>query len=719
MRRKLISIFPWPQIDEGALAQRVRTADHDGSAEKAALALDEKCKNVYQELENNWQRVLNILANRQISLFQTEFRRYTKAVLIGEEGPNTNKEGADKAKNRMGSLIWLNSYVSKQVEHLTNAQGIFKKALVDADLEISDLEKEWIAGGNQKGSLLSQMKENEGKQSEYLKKRQNWLNLKRWKVNCEAEMKVIEALLVETVYFRDRLGRYAQVLNGATRSMSAHLNQRLEEIKNEENSATDLRQVREIVNDETWENLQYKHFLQPDSNLRPADYNVLNSIHWDVQEFPYGERGEKIVPEPRLSIGGFRLEQTGPLESNVIEIRVPKEDLTASEIEIKNNAYRLLESCRVQFTPVWNDLTVVDYFKYKYDSHDADSNPEAFAEYLLSKCNVLLSPGAQNQNAPTWMAYLIAPGNDANDPWLQRAIQKLRVNTTAAAAFSNVLLHNDTTTLTYLVLLDGVEIKTLDAYIQGAYPYLNTPEKGQGEQLDRRLMHIFVAEKNATHFDRLNRDNTRYLVSTRVTMVLEEEELLSDFIIAMGLGIISQQEQGLGGRVGKVIKATLTVKEMWQGSLREREKVFFLNDPENYPTQDVDYLVAAETFCLRSFDLSPESAEISTLHKLLKPIMDEKIATKIETELLPHWKTGEGTSQAVAAAHEPDERLRKDKLILEARKSLYRSIYPLIEGRLTALRSIPSDQAQLNKTLSDEIEFIKILLVKINEFTSN
>jgi hypothetical protein len=702
----------WPAspIDNKAMVQLIPKSAKDGSAEKAADALDQACSTRYTKEETNWKSALTTIQTYQVTAYQDDFRAFVSQVLNGD--PLIEDNAANAIKRRGGKPGWLLSYVSKQVEDLETSLSLLQQASDEANLKIKGLEKEWKIGVKGEGSKLKDMQKDDGKQKDYLETRQDWLENKRWYALCAAEIKIVKNMLHYTRYFKNQLKLYVETLNNQKNSIATFLDNTCDVINNQRKSGQALNRVRELVDDKEWENNQYNKFTHPDTNGPSAAKKVLSLIKWAIREV---EDNEEPVPDLVLEVGGFELDDRGALATNVIK---KEDEEKRSKKFLTENAFRLMETCRQQFNSVWDELTVLSYYKYKFDSQDSQHTPEAFADFLLSKCNALLSPGEAAGGVPIWMAYMLVPRGTQDDPWLQVALGQLRKVTTAARDFSGVLQHQDNTTITYLAQSDIIDIPTLDAYTQGAFHYLNIPEDPQGVHHGRTLLHVFAAEQNATHFDKIRADLSRYLVSSRVSMVLEEEETLDNFLLALALNLVRKDEISLGGgATGNVYKVVLKTHEKNFGIWEDVEQNWLLNNPQEYKKVEVDFLVAAETFCLRSLDFSNPRQAMLTMHILLETFLTQQIQEKIKEEFLPKWTNQQGLAVGIQAASEPNgSDSKQDHLVDAAKKELYHSLVGTIKARIIVLGKIPTDEALANKTLKNEVEFLEILLTKINDF---
>lgn len=713
----------WPitPIDEGALVKRKAAGNYDRSPEKAAAALHDACEQKYGEMEGEWNKTLNEIVEYQLQVFKEQSQQFANDVLNGQDrkdGPMQNTQ-QDPILNRMGSLTWLLSYVNQQTSDLTKALAILDDAARGFEDAITNIESDWITGTKNKNPLLQQMKRDESKQADYLKARQDWLFAKRKLLLCSKEKELVKKMLNWCSYLAKRLNDFAVVMSTNINSMVKWIGRRKEDIVQEEDSAIQLNRVREIVNDPVWENLKYQEYFCPDPNQPNIRSQVLQNISWNVREITVGASTttQYQAPEPELKILGFSLEpEGGYLASNKITTQYfNTQNTEALKDEVKHNSLRLLEICRKQFAGVWDSLTVVDYLKYHYNGDQADLTAQGLAATAAKKCNILLGTSATDPIVS--MAYVIVPASMRTDGFIGQVLNQLRVEVNAAAQFNEALPNDDPTTLTFLVLNSGFTIKSLDAYKTAAQNYLQISPVAQGAAQSRRLHHIFRAEQEATRYDRMNPDRSTFMVSNRVSMPLEEPELLDRFLTSLAVGLIQYEQVPITQQsAGYVFKASIQKIENVFGS----PQIVFDNYLLNKPNPDgVGYLEAVECFCLRSLDHSVLSKPLQDLHSMLEKAIPGAVEKKLETEYLSRWQQGGNgcTARQIAAVRDNNPSTRPVKLRMEATKQLWRSIAPDIKARRDAILSMDKSALAQSKTLPDELEFLNILLSRIQEYT--
>jgi hypothetical protein len=477
--------------------------------------------------------------------------------------------------------------------------------------------------------------------------------------------------------------------------------------KKRDDAAQAMQKVREIISDEIWENLLYEKYCWPDHNLLPSLDNAVLRIEWK-----FSSLSEVAEPQPvlRLSINGLPFDANTALNSSIIEIG---EDYKNRGDHIKNNITRFSELTRKYFRDAWDELTVLDYFTWKktrYDFGAAD-----FGKMLINRCNVMITPGNGNAGVPTRNVYLLAPlaavQSPKTGPFLDQSVNYLLLNVPYANRVGNTILtHADRTTLTYLIMDDGIELTKVSAYTNARLHYLNQPAFSQGSEISRATNHIFAAEKRATMFDETRPGQDPYLVSPRVTMLLEDERLLSDYILAWAYGYLKRaQEQNNNAILINTVTAHVPFPVDALGEMKENKKIYILSDQLNpiYLGDKVEYIVAAESFILRSFDFVRQPLE--PMRKRIRELLDRDLENTVR-ELEPQWKAGVGIGSAISVAAMPEGDLQQKLLKIEARKHMYRKFYADI---------IEWDVPEENRNRGAEEEFIQILLRKIQSETAH
>lgn len=665
--------------------------------ELRANQLHEACEAEYQRLANNWQLRLNEMCLRQMEKnFIPQVIAHASQILngSGENGIGVDLNNAMVA--RCGKLGWLLAYLDQQLIDLDNAITIFTLAKKSLAVKIQQWEEEGWKGGGQSYTLLEQMRRDDRKQAAYLSMRQNWLEAKRTEMLIEAELKTFGHMKDYLKQLFDQLDRYRDMLVGAQNGLRQALKAELKVIDQKRlQAANAMSKVRTMISDLRWEDEMYAQFCSPDPNL-PAKINeVLLNLSWEVNPIMVSQQPQPVV---RLRLNGLPTEGFAgtPLEHPIIEIG---SNMNAQEPKVKNNLVRLLELTRQPFQIAWQKLSVVEYYEWKVRTDNYTS--AQFGSMLISRGNVMMEKGGDRAgDPPKRTVYILVPETTQTSHFLLTALDYLKENNKADMEKSAIITHSDRTTLTYLVLDDGIEMDKTQAYINAIPYYLTQSPYSHGSEISRSTNHIFVAEKKATIFDEI-RPAGNYLVSPRVTMLLEDERLLSDFMMAIALGYIKRSqknsEQGVG--VVNVMQASVTRENDILGDKTLVTEEYLLSDPDFplYRDVAVEYLVAAETFILRRFDYKHEP--LQGLRSRIRELVELELQ-KTVTELLPKWLAGEGTADAQTVAREPDTEQRQMRLLLEARKHIYRKLNGILGDWH------PSDAS---RSYAAEVEFIAIL----------
>lgn len=695
----------------GALCKEI--TQRNMPVEARANTLHSDCESAYKNAAGKWEIHLRAIKERQLARFRAYTLQLAQDTLNGTGDITlTNVSSA-----RSGKLGWLLSYIDQQIADLVMALDIYEAALKNGGEKIKGLQTEWQVGPDGQVGILQAMQKDAGRQKDYLRRRQDWLKIKRWEMLLSIEVSAIKEMSIYLTRLKEQLDEYRVELVGAQNSVQARIgDENSGEIGKISTKRTEAEKamvkVREVVNDPDWELEQYNHFRVPDPSKPAVLANVLMNLTWQVK--PITVEGVN-QPGVQLIASGFAPVTGTDLESTVITNRGGSPERRA-----QGNLLRLLEVCRQHFMPAWNELTVVDYYEWRAKNKQMTS--DEFGSKLLQKCNVLLAPGPNNCEVPKRNVYLLVPEGTEGRPFLQKAIEYLRMNTPAVdRKQSRNLPHSDRTTLTYIVLADGIEIEKISAFKNSVPFYLHLPPSSIGAENSRGIIHIFQAEKRATQFDEIKPQEDYYLVSPRVSMVLENENLLYDFMLGLAMGYIQRDDVTLpNGNLGHMIVARVPVKVEELGRFITTEVEYRLNDPSNvlYSSFEVEYLVAAETYCLRELDYSlterkPLEDLRMTLHNLIECQIEERMG-----QYLPGWISGsKGFADAIDAANLQEGDARKRRLILETRKELYRELNTLLVQRETEINDLPLADRNKNKQLPDELEFLTILKKQIQQMT--
>ncbi len=700
---------------KGALVQEESPRAHNNNPKSAARSLVDACDRAEQEKLAEWNSVVSKCAEYQWARYQAWLLDFASKELNGSSGLEDIPKNA--LRNKAGKMGWLLQYVEEMADHLDRFRMLLSEAREVRERQVESALLS-IDAGKDGGKLLA-MQQSHRKQKEYLETRQEILTWKRWDLLCKTELELIEKMHKYTALLRDSLRSYGQILQAGRDSISKYFDSRKQQIRAQRMAGVALEKVREIVDDEAWETEQYNRFIAGDEDTPRADRRILADFSWEVQNVTKnpGTRDAYNTPEIKLVVNGFELEKIGLLASNVIELSEPDKVKDA----IRANALRLMTRCRKEFVRVWDELTVVDYLAHKYQGRTQNETPESFAEYLLEKCEVLLR--LPEDEAPYRLAYLLAPkGTDAQAAWSERVLNKLQTDTNADAGYSGVLPHNDKTTLTYLAVADLVGIDKLPAYQDGMRQYLQWPKQSVGIHMSRSLNHIYRAERNAVEFDGVAQDGTPELTKTRVVALLEEESRLERFAQALAFDLIEDfqvvdQNNNYVGNVKRVvIPPREGEKDRFQREITE-PYTYWLNTPGDFGNTRVPYLYAAETFCLRVQEKSPEMKSIEEMHERIVEIINDRINEDLKSKYKPKWSEGDGEASEVEDARMPDNKNRKARLRAAARRKIYQNLVPFFEEQLDRLKSLSADER--NPAFPDEVEFMKVMLALLAKWIKN
>lgn len=692
----------WNDPFKDALARPIPRRAMGGNPAAAANSLHERCDEAYEEASATWVAALKDAVTRQVDEQRGALDAFVAATLNGDP-----HDVALAAKS--GKPGWLFDYVHQQKEDLNHALKVLDLAINSARADVGAAESEWVAGGKGQAGLLQQMRQDDKRQKDYLKKRQSWLEGRRWLLLAETYRSALSQMLSYTTAMEAQLKSFIDALLG----LKAALETFQEDIdKRRKQAQKDFSRVREMVYDEDWEDGQYmKYHNLP--NRTPADEVVMSHLNWGIRQVT---RNKQTVPAISMHIEGFDLVANSALESNELSI-----DPAASEEQrVRVNQARLMEICRQQFAEAWQNLTVVDYLIHAYDG--VTRTAVDLAAHLHRKGNALLTAGIGNCVTPSWSVNLLAPADGGNSVLLQSTRDQLRNMTGAAAQFAKVLEHNDPTTLTYITIVMGVEISKLSAFRNPQMHYLQQmPVESIGTEISRKLNYIFPADRNVAQYDRILISGEPRLVPPRINNVMEDEGRLAEWLDAWALGIIQQSPVTLANnQVGDLFRLCLTETVNLRGDLQEQEVEYWLNDPYSYTGGLADTLVSAEAYCLRVREHSGKRLPMMNAYPLVRRTIEAKLQERL-AEFKPWWEQNNGTATAIAVYRQPDSKVRDTLLLQETRKEMYRRLSPRIAARLDDLNAVPPRNASATtlRTLEDEREFLTILEWRIQQITSH
>jgi hypothetical protein len=688
---------------KGALVQLESIKNHAGNVRAAADEIVRTCDHEENQLFSVWQMRVNERVNLQFNLYRTEILDLVRKTLNGELA----QKPTNALVNKAGKLGWLLQYVKTRTRHLDYVRLVLEEAIHIKQMEILSVEESLDSAAG--AGLVKEMQNSAMKQKVYLSARQNLFAYRKWRMFCEAELELVKQLHRYTEALEKNLNEYGGMLQAKLFSLSADLKRREIDIQHTRESGKALSRVREVINDPAWEDEKYAEYNTPDQDgLKPIEY-ILDDLTWEVGEITLHPGSDAAFEIPRLAlkVKGFNLASFGTLQHNAIELADRHQTDQEKTSLAAANTQRLMTRCRAAFDRVWDSLTVIDYLSEVWNK-DEPYSPIDFAKYLYEHCDVLLDyPVAGNHRRLT---YLLTPQVKNNSQWRQMVFNHLESLLKATHNNHGELDHSDTTTLTFITTIDFVDIETIRAYTEGLQAYIKLPpQTAGGVTLSRSLAHIYASEQNASRFDQKDHGSV-HLVRQRVSAVLENEERLQLFIQSLALGLLRDEAIVSRDGTGTIGRAKEVVIDPYPGELDEFDDpvlephIWMLNEPEDYPTDYVPYLVAAETFCLRMYDFSQIGKPIYRLHERLVNVTKERIDRLVE-DYLPVWERGEGDPSGITAASEPKGRLREAKLRTAARRMVYKDLAKTLQAYQS-----PNSDHKCQVIRRDEEEFIRIMI---------
>jgi len=702
---------------KGAIVQEESPRNHNNNVETAADELANNCDREEQIKIAEWSNQLNSCMDEQVFAFRRWLREEALKTLNGEEEDIPK----NALENRAGKVGWLLKYLSESATHLHNFSRLLGKVIDKRGKTIKPTLRSIDVG--ERGGKFLEMQKDARKQRDYLKTRQQVLDFRRWELLCKAELDAVNKMYDYAAYFRDNLQAFVTDLSGKRNSVIKDLDNRLEQVRASRKEGMELDRVRELVDDTNWENTQYESYTEHDEKGITAIQRVVASFSWQVEEETIDVLTEhaREVPKLTLQVNGFDIQTNTILDRNTLEISMDEgepDEIRANRAS--GNAQRLMARSRMLFDRVWDTLSVVDYLAYKWNGRTTDTAPEAFASYLIEKCDVLLKLPDEGQHM-RWL-YLLTPEVQNNFEWRNRVYQRLRTDTGAAQGWGGVMDHSDKTTLTYLATVDFVEVEKLDAYKQGLNEYMNLPAQPVGVAGGRSLLHVFHAEERAVDFDYLDVNGQPILVPRRVTAILEEDERFEQYILALALDFIRDETLIKGNNpIGwvKQVEIAHRVGEVDPKTGLEVDKphVWLLNIANDFVEDQVPYITAAETFCLRLVDYSePQQKPLDNMRTRLADSIDQEIANLLESKYLPLWEQGAGRTSGVAVYNSPPGDLRDAKLLNEVRKELYADLSRHLQNYQPNIGMRGADESPsllIQMTKPDEQAFVGLVIRQI------
>lgn len=543
------------------------------------------------------------------------FRRYmTSYIQLAINGTNRSNI-RDSRKGKLGWLLALYAEMKKMFARFADVLNVLRTGanLINVDnvrLEMQEMVQD----------AESQMKEDAPNfgfpgfrgssaavkaQQNYIAAIQEYVDFYRMEFTrdaiaktCEEIINFIDEIIAEFRHWRDLI---------ATNNKSIYTNL----VEGQKYIEYDLAVVSDIKNhrvirDMRWENEHYDRYV--DDEVRNALYN-----NW--------QWGANLVQQGRNE--SFRLGA---------RVRGVHEDSQKNRLRrmdtVNWDAYNtdlLLEYARRIFQGAIQQESLVEYLRGKETARAVADELHNGAGYMIS-----LSGTSAGQAISPGYILLAAQNGDEDRTFMSEINTSLgslnQKGNISGQGNSNQIVEQcaDAFRMTYIATAELVALESMKAYSDGKDKYESIPFD------TRQKNHIFPAEVNAVPYeeklksqDYFNQPDAR-LLSDRVRLLLENEDLFTEFMFHMIYNIVGKLEEDTGTTVSEyyVMRAPFE-------SGRDGFDVWELTAHEDQPS----LLDAAVSFVISQHDYRNENRKIPIeyLHAYLETVMEHDTANRLHS----------------------------------------------------------------------------------------
>ena len=291
----------------------------------------------------------------------------------------------------------------------------------------------------------------------------------------------------------------------------------------------------------------------------------------------------------------------------------------------KHNSELLLEYARRIFREAIQNESLVEYLRSRYTPGSIADELHNGAEYMISLTNTssgqAISPG---------YILLARQTGDDDRTFMSQINQQLasfnRSGNTENQDTPNQIVDQcaDRFRMTYIATAELIALESMDAYNDALQEYLRVPWD------TRQKNHIFPAEVNAVPYEEKLKLTDYFphpdprLLSDRVRLLMENEDLFTEFMFLMVYKIVGKLEEDTGTTVAEyyVLRAPYE-------SGRDGFDVWELTPHENTPS----LLDAAISFVVNKYDYrnANRAIPINYIHRYLEAVQEHDTSNRLQS----------------------------------------------------------------------------------------
>jgi hypothetical protein len=578
------SIFR-PRDQEHAAVLTTDTAKDKAEQKSPALGA-ERVRNSVTEYFNSRLGRLDVTENRaaypvalvkytewQVERFRQALDRYVRDTLNGTAANDPRKA----VENRSGKLGHLRMVLAAINDHLDGARQAIEKARTEKQR----------AGGRegldtQRSRAYQQMLSDANKQEVYLKICQSLLELDRWDVTARVAAEAAGSMQTYVVDLRKVIKAWIDALAFDPQGVFAEVQRGRQRIKSDRAAAGALSPVRNVINDQKYEDLRYHAYT---SGEHDAVAEVLADLEWEVKREQLRDpRTRELVPYLGVNLKLHNVKK----DDGTFEDR-----LLAAE-PVPSNRDALLRRCRQEFVPAREHESISAYLMFKYDGKTPATAPEVLADEIFAMNGPLL----RQTGNPVPYNYLRVhqdPALQGQQVFLTRVIGQLaRRSLVPPTRASQIINSDDRFRLSFLYFWEVIAVERTTAYTEAQKEY------GLLDVGRRQVHHIFPAERNIVLAER----RIGRLLPHRVVQLVEEPGKFNLAVMTRVYGrrdepvrllhLCSYEDQRQQRRTVWRLTRSAKKNEYDPGGGRRQDDHYFLT----IPGQEPSLLNAFETFTM-------------------------------------------------------------------------------------------------------------------------
>ena len=448
-----------------------------------------------------WEQRLDEQIQIQIQRFELALTWYLLTLLNGQ--------GGDARRRKGGKLGYAHDFLSGLADHLDRACQVLR----DAQRAQAIQPRQWSSAQDLAWHRFKEMTRLvDGRrpwarrrlaraQKEYLDQEQKRVEMRRKELVDQAGVKLVEQARDHVRRLRDQVASWGRALAWGPESLYRRLQDRQRRLNTERENRQKIA-VRWTISDDIFEKDRYQFYIRPD-----AVGDLLARFDWDLdQDLHLGWRdpaGGPLQPLDPTDEGAF-LALCRPVFDGALEVESVLSYLVHYHRDPADLARRLGRQGGVTL------------------SHDA-ANPWRANYLCIAQPR---TPGEQDY-LNSWLQHLARLAGQVVDPQGQ------------ASRFASPVHTDDPFHCNLIYIEELIPLDAVKEYAQAQDEYWSYHQELQIRDLDRRFLHIFPAEVNASRYE--DRLRPRRFLAPEIVAQLEHLDRMRLFLLACLHGLIARE----------------------------------------------------------------------------------------------------------------------------------------------------------------------------------